>query len=867
MKNDITFNDISIKPVNELEFVSILDPSDNSQSSSTFGGMSITEGLFHNGLSGFIILNDPNPDLSARLISISSLLNSGSLIKFSFSTNSIIDGSIVTTNIKELIFYVYNVSIVSNIAPGIAKQGSSQAVTYRAEFASYEGSALNYQEFPLIEDRDYVGSISDFFTDLTDNGGVMSPTEQTEDDDTNGHIVNTAQISPNIVPTHNGVWFKRKQSGYPWGKESSMPSINSLIRASLNYAIPEIVPEDDESEEDKTPSAGEENNPSYVFYQSLQRGQWNFTPIGGSSGLYGQRLYGESSQEGSGWHTYNLTMDETVNNRAEKFKLVKTADILEMEEAGVFGSSYTLIEPNWKGIYNGISIDTSEDDDQSDADAINTLGMKRTAYYHDFMSISSHLNMEQVNYVYTDLFPPVEDDEDSGDTALGPLLGNNPPNAGNSNPSFSSLTDPVYGYFDERYLNRPTPTIVDDYASSRGDEYMWQTMFDMTELPYSGEVNESGELGIKYIVDNIREPRRNAKIAYSLLHDLKEQWNRYRHSICCGTDPTDFFAMIVGFTGGNTADANYLPYGITGSTLNNFYRYSFVEVEVWPKALIPRGISASDFIEGADEDLEYYDYILGTSDINPSSGERELFIAGNSADDRSDGITFKFGIDSSSEGGQNYGTNQEQEFVVIPIDGGKKGMFTAYNTNELTNSKTFAGAGVNTDGYNYPSGFQLMPVGGMTGGISDQGTAIPPTFMGTVVRMSSQNSNQLIELKTMEDAVGISGGYTGPPGISGPAAMQVIGLLNTIMGTKNLPTPFGGITLDISYMETVTTTDDDGNDVEEEQYTSIDRDDLEERPDIRTNALPAKTGIGSTYGNQTIFLFSAENDHDGRCSS
>ena len=160
-----------------------------------------------------------------------------------------------------------------------------------------------------------------------------------------------------------------------------------------------------------------------------------------------------------------------------------------------------------------------------------------------------------------------------------------------------------------------------------------------------------------------------------------------------------------------------------------------------------------------------------------------------------------------------------------------------------------------------------MPVGGMTGGISDQGTAIPPTFMGTVVRMSSQNSNQLIELKTMEDAVGISGGYTGPPGISGPAAMQVIGLLNTIMGTKNLPTPFGGITLDISYMETVTTTDDDGNDVEEEQYTSIDRDDLEERPDIRTNALPAKTGIGSTYGNQTIFLFSAENDHDGRCSS
>ena len=97
MKNDITFNNISIKPVSiefagEMiefnDFVSILDPSDNSQASSTFGGMSITEGLFHNGLSGFIILNDPNPDLSAGLISISSLLDSGSLIKFSFSTES-----------------------------------------------------------------------------------------------------------------------------------------------------------------------------------------------------------------------------------------------------------------------------------------------------------------------------------------------------------------------------------------------------------------------------------------------------------------------------------------------------------------------------------------------------------------------------------------------------------------------------------------------------------------------------------------------------------------------------------------------------------------------------------------------------------
>jgi len=855
MKNDIRFNDISIKPVNGSEFVSIME--DNSQAASMFGGMSITEGLFHGGISGFIILNDPNPaDAAVRLISLSELLDSGSMIKFSFSTDMEFEGRTTTTNVEDLIFYVYNVSIVSNIAPGIAKLGSSQAVTYRVEFASYEGSALNYQQFPLIENSDYVASISNFFTDLTDNGGVMSPPAQTEEDDSEVNIENTAQIAPNIVPTHNGVWFKRKQSHYPWGKESSMPGINGMILSSLNYAIPEIVPDDDD--DNISPSAGEENNPSYVFFQSLPYGQWNFTPIGGSLGLYGQRLTGDSALESETWHNYNFTMDETVSNRVEKFKIVKNADILEMEEAGVFGSSYTLIEPNWKGIYNGIVVEPSEDDDQTAADNINTLGMKRTAYYHDFMSISSHLRMEQVNYHYTDFFPETEEEE-SEDIVRGPLLGDNPPNIGNSNPSFSTITDPVYGYFDERYLNRPTPTIVDDYASSRGDEYMWQTMFDMTELPYSDQVNESGEIGIKYIVDSIREPRRKAKMAYSLLHDLKEQWNRYRHSICCGTDPTDFFAMIVGFTGGNTADPNYLPYGITGSTMNNFHRYSFVEVEVWPKVLLPHGISASEFIEGADEELEYYDYILGSADINPASGEHEIFIAGNSAESRADGITFKFGLEESSA------TNQDQEFVVIPIKGGKRGMFTAYNTNELTNSKMFAGAGVNTDGYNYPSGFQLMPIGGMTAGISEEGTAVAPTFMGSVVKMSSYNSNQLMELKTRDDLIGITGGYTGPAGITGDGAMQVIGLLNTIMGTKNLPIPFGGSTLDISYTETVENEDDTEKD--EIEFVSIDRDDSDVRPDITTNAAPITGKLGATASNQTIYLFSAENDHDGRCST
>jgi hypothetical protein len=201
--------------------------------------------------------------------------------------------------------------------------------------------------------------------------------------------------------------------------------------------------------------------------------------------------------------------------------------------------------------------------------------------------------------------------------------------------------------------------------------------------------------------------------------------------------------------------------------------------------------------------------------------------------------------------------------VVVPIKGGKRGLFTAYNTNELTNNKAFTSAGVNAEGYNYPSGFQLMPVGGMTSGISNETTAIPPAFMGSVVRMTSHNEDQLVTLKTKKDVIGSTGGYTGPGGSTGTSIMKVIYLLNQIMGTKNLPTPFGGSTLDISYTETVTIEDDDGNDIQVDQYTEVERDDLEDRPDIADNAAPQRKEVED---NPTVYLFSVENDHDGRCS-
>ena len=247
--------------------------------------------------------------------------------------------------------------------------------------------------------------------------------------------------------------------------------------------------------------------------------------------------------------------------------------------------------------------------------------------------------------------------------------------------------------------------------------------------------------------------------------------------------------------------------------------------------------------------------------INPAVRDREIFIAGNSGGDAF-GITFNFGLTIENQTGQDYGINQDQEMLVIPVDGGKRGMFTAYNTNEFTNNKAFTSAGVNVKGANYPSGFGLMPIGAMTAGINDNATSIPTTYMGTVVNMTSFRESSLNEIKTQQDVLGnpdADGGYTGPSGITGTSSMRVVGLLNSIMGSKNLPSIFGGTTLELSYQEV--TEDEEGNEVI--QYKNIERDDIATRSDITENALPASRVESGE--DKIVFLFSAENDHDGRC--
>jgi len=904
-RNNIVISELALRGEFQEDFTSISLGDGNEIE--TLGALTFSEGLFDKGLSGRVVLNDPNPDVG----SLASVLKQGSFIRFSFSTVDDLDNVHAVTN---LVFFIYNVGYVADLGPGVIKNNAtSQSISYRVDFASYESTSLEYESIDFLGE-DYVGRIDELVSRLGDL--YLRPEAE--------HV--TAQVPLEITPTYNGLWLKDIQSLYPWGKEKQSGSLMQLINSVADCAVPVIGMEFGEEGDIVERGVPEDLNPSYVFYQSLPHGQWHFKPICGSFGFFNNLKEGT---EGNGFHTYSLSNDETVYKRINQFKIETTGDLLDLQSSGAFGCHYTLIEPNWLGIYNNVFADCEPEfpdettDDESGegegsggtegggeeeggregfqginrafAAAENESGLSANpietlnklggvnAYYHDAMSLATHLVKRDLTYEYmTDFF-----DQETGEH-IGPLFGGSPisPNRTTassgfsgegpitnqqllSNPRFSSIDDVIYGYFDQRYLNKPFPTDNDDYCSARNEKYMWQTMFDMTDLPlYSN--SENGTVGIYEVVNDIRKPCRKGKHAYSVLADLKEQWNRYRYSVCCsGQDNAggEFYAMLVGFTAQNDPDKDYIPYGLSGATIDNFFRYSFLEVEVWPKELVVKGVSATDFIPGLSgtvhEDKTYFEY-LSAIDINPSTGgPHSVFINGHGLT----GITFQFGLSANNSSGQGYKINQEQELFVIPVTNGQRGMFTAYNTNELLNNKAFTNAGINIKGYSYPQEFGLMPIGGMTVGVTDESTPLPQTYMGSIVSMRGLVKEGLSTIvsdairlslpneESEEESEEKSDVYTGPD-LEGTPCNRVVGLLNQIVGTENLPTTFCGSTLDISYQNLVG------------EYIPIERDDIDIRSCILTNA-PSKSqdisGGLSGEADNVVYLFSAENDHDGRC--
>jgi hypothetical protein len=133
-------------------------------------------------------------------------------------------------------------------------------------------------------------------------------------------------------------------------------------------------------------------------------------------------------------------------------------------------------------------------------------------------------------------------------------------------------------------------------------------------------------------------------------------------------------------------------------------------------------------------------------------------------------------------------------------------------------------------------------------------TPIPKTYMGSVVEMSSIQSSDLLEINTNSTSSIIE--YEPPDEIEKTGPNAVVGLLNLILGTKNLPTTFGGSTAELSLIDPDT-----------QQVTTLERDDKDTRPDISDNASPKAKKSVLEETNPIVYLFTAENDHDGKCST
>ena len=197
-RNNIIISELALRGELEEDFTPVSLGDGNEIE--TLGALTFSEGLFNKGLSGRVVLNDPNPDVG----SLASVLKQGSFIRFSFSTVDDRDNVHAVTN---LVFFIYNVGYVSDLGPGVIKNNAtSQSISYRVDFASYESTSLEYESIDFLGE-DYVGRIDELVSRLGDL--YLRPEAE--------HV--TAQVPLEVTPTYNGLWLKDIQSLYPWGKE------------------------------------------------------------------------------------------------------------------------------------------------------------------------------------------------------------------------------------------------------------------------------------------------------------------------------------------------------------------------------------------------------------------------------------------------------------------------------------------------------------------------------------------------------------------------------------------------------------------------------------------------------------------------
>jgi hypothetical protein len=286
----------------------------------------------------------------------------------------------------------------------------------------------------------------------------------------------------NAENTKNWVWLKRNYNFYPWGKNASAPLVNQLIQLLAENAV--------HADWDRGVKAS-----NFFFWRTLD--SWNFKSI-------------ESIVKQEPWKTYYLSpaLDEEQSIRGIASDGVEEGiytsygetDYLTLLEACAFGANYDLVEPKYAEEPYARYLDTNG------GHIIKEISYD---YLKDGTSWSKlpQKDMKQSPIIGTSL--------NYKDKSLLAQL------------SQQKQIQKNYGYFNPGFYNKNKNVAWEYYGyphSSRKEETLWQTQFDITDL--------DGQK-LYWIEKEIKQKLKAKREEYARKKNLKEKWKVYRCSICC----------------------------------------------------------------------------------------------------------------------------------------------------------------------------------------------------------------------------------------------------------------------------------------------------------------------------------------------
>lgn len=304
--------------------------------------------------------------------------------------------------------------------------------------------------------------------------------------------------------TLNWVWLKKDYNFYPWGKMASPPRFNQLVQMLTENAVHE--------QWNSNVRAA-----NFFFWRTMD--SWNFFSL-------------ESLVKKQPTREYNLTPDmnqaESIHNLSTSnvseglLKSSDETDNLALLNSYAFGSNYLLVEPKYVDDPYGRYLDNQKAHVIGEIkynylkDGIYWSRLPQPDGVKDF--ISKGLNFDPFNSAYALEF--------------------------SSKIVQNRIIDKNYGYFSPGYFNRQNNVPWEYYGyehSSRQEETLWQTQFDITDLDAER---------LRWFQKEVKKYVREKRKEYADKKNLKEKWKVYKCSICCaGSDigVTDYTGP--GFTG------------------------------------------------------------------------------------------------------------------------------------------------------------------------------------------------------------------------------------------------------------------------------------------------------------------------------